>query len=187
MIILTGFGPYANYRDNVSATIVKNLDITNFNLEIRKQILPVSWNSSIKHYKDILDGVSSKPDIVLLLGIHSSKHYNLENSAWNFAFGRDIDTHIRFGAIKYKFNLSLQTILDIKKLYAILKNRINVKFSNFPGFYLCNYIYYWALSLSSDQYPVLFIHIPHNESVSKGIEIISKLIKIIIQIDKQPV
>ena len=177
MIILTGFGPYNNYRDNVSNKVVQALDITDFNIQIRKLILPVSWNSSVRHYKEILNKLSSTPNIVILLGIHSSKHYCLENLAWNFAFGKDIDNRIKFGIIRNKFNLWLRTNLDVKRIYSMLKKQIDIKLSNFPGFYLCNYIYYWALSLSNDHYPVLFIHIPHRETISKGVENISKIIK----------
>lgn len=184
MIILTGFGPYAKYKDNVSGKIVQALDITDFNLKIKKYILSVSWNSSIRGYKEILNRASFFPHFVILLGIHSSKYYHLETRAWNFAYGNDIYNHLKFGIIKYKLNLWLKTKLDIRKMYSSLKKiETNVKLSNFPGFYLCNYLYYWALSLSNDQYPVLFIHIPYNESISKGTEIISKIIQNIISVN----
>lgn len=187
MIILTGFGPYNNYRENISNKIVNVLDNTDINIQIRKQILPVSWNSSVRQYKEILNQLSSTPDFVILLGIHSSKHYCLENIAWNFAFGKDIDNRIKFGIIRNKLNIWLKTNLDVEQIYSLLRKRINIKLSNFPGFYLCNYIYYWALSLSNNHYPVLFIHIPHRENISKSIEVISKLIKTIIIINDKRV
>jgi len=187
LIILTGFGPYSNYKNNISSKIVQALDITEFNLKIKKQILSVSWKSSVKQYKEIIKNLSSKPDNVILLGIHSSKHYYLENFAWNFAFGKDIDNQIKFGVIRYKMNLCLKTKLDLKKIYDALKDRINLKLSNFPGFYLCNYIHYWALSLSYNLYPVLFIHIPHKECVRRGTETISKIINMISLLDSQSV
>ncbi|MFX1280227.1 MAG: hypothetical protein ACFFA3_12485 [Promethearchaeota archaeon] len=182
MIILTGFGPYQSYRDNVSGLIVQEFESNNFELKIRKEILPVSWKSSIRLYKRVLQNSNMVPKCVILMGIQSSKHYSLECISWNFAFGKDIDNNFKFGVIKYKLNLLLKTSLDISSLYSKLRNRMELKLSYLPGFYLCNYIYYLALSISKYQYPVIFIHIPHKESIKRGIKAVNQIIKSTISI-----
>ncbi|MFX1346257.1 MAG: hypothetical protein ACFFBC_09235 [Promethearchaeota archaeon] len=180
MILLTGFTRYGNYKENVSGLIVKNLVFKNFN--IKKVILPVSWNLSINSYKNILNKLEEKPKIVILLGIHSNKHYHLEKFSWNIAFGQDNGNHIKFGMIEKNLRLWLKTPLNVRKLYSFLKNSIDIRISYFAGTYLCNYIYYWALLLSCNEYPALFIHIPENEKLSRGISFINMIIRTIIQI-----
>lgn len=177
MIILTGFGPYGIYKENISSLIVQNLEIVDLDITIKKEILPVIWKLCIKSYQDLINKISRKPKIVILLGIHSNKHYHLETFGWNFAFGKDNDNLIKFGIIRYKVNLYLRTILNVRGLYSLLKERIDIKLSNFAGTYLCNYLYYWALSLSNKKYPVIFIHIPNNENLNRGIGIISTIIR----------
>lgn len=179
MILLTGFGPYSNYENNISSEIVESLEIASLNLNIKKLILPVSWHFSVKKYKETLYNLSVPPDFVILLGIHPNRHYTIESHALNFTFGKDIVKRIKFGLIRYKLNLRLQTTFNLGKLISFLGHKTRVKQSVFPGFYLCNYIYYWALLLSQEEYPVLFIHIPHKELLSRGIDMISKIIKII--------
>ncbi|MFX0083652.1 MAG: hypothetical protein ACFE94_18030 [Candidatus Hodarchaeota archaeon] len=182
MILLTGFGPYGNYKENISSLIVQSLEIKDMDIEIRKEILPVSWKFSIKLYKDILNGLSKKPRIVILLGIHSNKYYHLERFSWNIALGLDIENQIKIGIIRYNARLWFKTKLNLKLLCSLVRNKMKIKLSNFAGWYLCNYIYYWALSLSDNKYPVLFIHIPHHENLSKGIETIRMIIKTIMTI-----
>jgi pyrrolidone-carboxylate peptidase len=177
LIVLTGFGPFANYKENISCSIIQSLKFNNNNLEIKKLILSVNWKYSINKYKKFLNKQLVLPQFVILLGIHSKRYYLMESYAWNFAFGNDIDNHIKFGFIKWKLNLWLKTQFNIDKILSILSNRINIKCSYFPGFYLCNYIYYWAILLSRKQYPVLFIHIPQDENLKNGTEIIYKIIQ----------
>ena len=179
MIILTGFGQYGIYKENISSLIVQNLEIEDLDIIIEKEILPVSWKLSIRTYQDLINKISRRPKIVILLGIHSNKHYYLEKLAWNFAFGKDNDNLIKFGIIRYNVHSYLRTILNVRRLYSLLKEKIDIKLSNFAGTYLCNYLYYWALSLSNKKYPVIFIHIPNNENLNRGIEIISLIIRTI--------
>ena len=182
MILLTGFSPYGNYKENISSLIVQNLEIVDLDIYIRKEILPVSWKLSIRAYQDILNRLARKPKIVILLGIHSNKHYHLEKFSWNIAFGQDIENHIKIGFIRYNLRLWLKSTLNLRKLYSLLKKKVDIKLSYFPGTYLCNYIYYWALWLSDNKYPILFIHIPDNENLNKGVEIISMIIRTLITV-----
>jgi pyrrolidone-carboxylate peptidase len=179
LIILTGFGPYANYTSNITSKIVQCLKITDIPIEIKKTILPVKWNYSVKKYQETLNNFTSSPQFVILLGIHPSRHYSLESFAVNFAFGKDIDNNIKFRLIQYKSSLFLKNEFNLRRILKVLKTEIKIKQSYFPGFFLCNYIYYWALKISKKQYPVFFIHIPHKENLTNGLKVISKIIKYI--------
>ncbi|MFX1375806.1 MAG: hypothetical protein ACFFA0_08345 [Promethearchaeota archaeon] len=177
MILLTGFGPYGKYKENISYNIVKNYEINESKMEITKVILPVSWKLGIKTYKNVLNTLPKVPNFVILLGIHSNKYYHFEYISWNFVCGKDIHNQIKFGVIKPNLNFCWKTTINVKKLYSLLKKEINIKLSYNAGTYLCNYIYYWALLLSNKKYPVLFIHIPKDEILNRGIENIRKIIR----------
>ena len=160
MIILTGFGPYGKYTTNLSSEIVKNLQDDKLIFQIVRKIIPVSWTQSIKTYKKLLSNLKSHPKLVILLGIHSNTKIHLEKFGWNFKFGDDIENKIKFAPIKINSPPWIKTILNLDLLYSNLKDKKQISISFFPGFYLCNYLYYWALYLSNKMYPVIFIHIP---------------------------
>jgi len=180
LIIITGFGPYGQFTKNLSGELVKNLNLPKYD-PIYRKILPVSWNSSIVSYKDLLSNLRSKPKLVILLGIHSSKWYHIEKFSWNLAFGNDIENKFKMGLIHYKFPLILKTIINVEKLYSYLKNVETILLSSWAGTYLCNYIYYWALKISNKQYPVIFIHIPNKEKLNSCLKSVEMIIDAIIK------
>lgn len=187
MIILTGFGPYSEFRRNVSGEIVDKLTLIDPNIRAIKKILPVSWTYSLKLYKRLLTHLDLIPKLVVLLGIHTSKFYHLENFSWNFAFGKDNNNKFKIGLIQYNYHLCLRTILNVNRLYSSLKNKVNISISYYAGTYLCNYIYYHALSLSNQKYPIIFIHIPYNEEINLGIKKIVKIIETIMSMENNVV
>jgi len=175
LIILTGFGPYGKYTTNLSGEIVKNFFFQNKKFQIIPKVLPVSWNKSIKIYKNLLSELNSLPELVVLLGIHSCNKIHLERYAWNFKIGDDIEHRIKFGPIRKLSSLWIKTIVNLNEIYINFKDKRNLSISSFPGFYLCNYLYYWALYLSKKKYPVIFIHVPEKGNIykiTKEIEII---------------
>lgn len=182
MIILTGFETYGKYSYNLSSEIVKNFKEKLDNYLIKKVILPVAWKQSIKLYKDIILKIENNPKLVILLGIHSNKSISIEKFAWNFALGNDTENRVKFGLIRLCSKLSIKTILDLKKIYSLLRDRMKIRISLYPGFYLCNYLYYWALYLSNKRYPIIFLHIPHNGKLNKYIQKIEAILKLIIRI-----
>ena len=182
MIILTGFDRYGKYSYNLSSEIVKNFKENLDDLSIKKVILPVAWKKSIKLYKEILLGIEINPKLVVLLGIHANTSISIEKIAWNFAIGNDITNKVKFGLIKLYSKPYIKTGLDLKKIYSLLRDEIKFQISYFPGLYLCNYLYYWALYLSNKSYPVIFIHIPHNGKLDRYIRKIETIIKLIIKL-----
>ena len=181
-IVLTGFGPFGKCKFNISAEIVKGFTLKIQGTPIVKKILRVNWKRSIKEYISLHDNLDYKPLLVVLLGIHSHVNFHIEKYGWNFRFGQDIDKNFKCGLIKRNLSLKIQTILDVRKIYSALRDQSNVSISVLPGFYLCNFIYYSALFLSNQEYPVLFIHVPENESLSEGIRIVELIIKSIMKI-----
>jgi len=177
LIILTGFGPYGKDTTNLSSEIVLNLELSNVDFPVVKKVFPVSWASSLNSLRNLLTHVKSNPKLVILLGIHESKEFHIEKYGWNFVFGKDIKNKFKFGLIRYKSPFILRTIMNIDKPYSYLHNKVKIAISNYSGMYLCNYIYYWALLLSGQKYPVIFIHIPHKIELDTGTKVIEKLIQ----------
>jgi pyrrolidone-carboxylate peptidase len=182
LIILTGFEPYGKSTFNLSGEIVKKLELSNVDFPVVKKVLPVIWDLSLISFKKVLTQNTSDQKIVILLGIHESKKFNIEKFGWNFAFGKDNIGKFKLGLIRYNSPFILKTKLNVNKIYSYLQFREKQKITTsiYPGLYLCNYIYYWALKLSEKKYPVVFIHIPYKIELNIGINIMEKLIKTII-------
>ncbi len=182
MIILTGFGAYNKFTSNLSGELVNEFSFKNQHFRLKKEILPVSWKRSIASYKNLLSELKSNPDLVVLLGIHSSKNFHLERIGWNLKFGKDIDRKFKVGPIKICSPPWIKSILNLNELYSYIKDISNISLSNYAGSYLCNYIYYWALYISKKEYPVIFIHIPAKGNKSEYITKFRSILKVIIKI-----
>jgi pyrrolidone-carboxylate peptidase len=183
LIILTGYAPYGKYKSNLSSEIAEEFSFKNDNFTLKKEIIPVSWKRSIDSYKNLLLKLRSKPELVVLLGIHSSKKYHLERFGWNFKIGEDIERKFKIGFIKYWYPLRIKTTLNLNKTYSYIKDKSKISISNYAGSYLCNYLYYWALYISNREYPVIFIHIPDKGNVSECVKKVRMIIKAIIKIN----
>lgn len=159
-IFVTGFEKFDNYNSNLSSDIVSNLNDEFQQFSLEKIILPVSWKRSIGLYLKFLNLNKFRPSLVILLGIHSKKRISFEKLALNWVLGKDMDGYYKIGFINIKKSLKFNTVLNLKENYKALKLNVDISISYFPGFYLCNYLYYWALDISKNKYPVIFIHIP---------------------------
>ncbi len=180
LIILTGFGPFTKAYRNLSGEIVKNFPSKIKKYPIIKRILPVSWKRCIESYKSLIATLESKPKLVVLLGIHSNKDFHLEKFSWNYKFGQDIDNTFKFGMIKHCFSFRIKTILNTNNIFYNLRDKMNILVSRFPGLYLCNFIYYWALKISNQEYPAIFVHIPESGELNKSIKNIEMIIRAIL-------
>ena len=181
-ILLTGFEKFDNYSSNLSSDIVRNFDDKFQQYSIEKIILPVSWKRSVDLYLEFFKSNELKPYLVILLGIQSKKTINLEKYALNWTFGKDMDGLYKIGFINIRKSLKFNTRLNLKEIYKALKYSLRLSISYFPGFYLCNYIYYWALDISKNKYPVIFIHIPRKGKLEDYLSYIKKIIEEILNL-----
>lgn len=181
-LILTGFGLYSHFLTNLSGEIVKGFSIRDDNFSIVKKIIPVSWKRSIRNYEELLSRLISKPLLVILLGIHSSNNFHIENMGWNFKIGKDIDKKFKFSPVKVYSRPWIKTILDLNKIYSVIGDKTNISISYFAGYYLCNYLYYWALHLSNKEYPVIFIHVPDKGNIAEYVKKVESISRAIIKI-----
>ena len=162
MIILTGFEKFSHYKFNLSERVVKNFENQLLGHQVKKKILPISWKRSISCYKSFISHLDRSPDLVILLGIHSGSTIKIERYSWNFSLGIDEDNKFRGCPIRLIPKLRIETLFNFKKINALESDEIRVEFSNFMGLYLCNHIYFNAMLISANNYPVIFIHIPNH-------------------------
>jgi pyrrolidone-carboxylate peptidase len=179
LIILTGFGSYGKYTKNLSGEVVSKFPFEYSGFQIIKKIIPVSWSQSIDIYEKLLRKTGKKPKLVILSGIHSGNKILLEKIGWNLKFGDDVENKFKFGPIKTWASPWFTSTLNLKKIYSMLEYRTEFSISYFPGFYLCNYLYYWALYISKKKYPVIFIHIPDKGNKTDIINKFKNIISII--------
>ncbi len=181
-ILLAGFEKFDKLSSNLSGDIVRYFDNKFQEYCIEKIILPVSWKRSVESYLEFFNSTKIGPSLVIIMGIHSQKRICLENFSLNCAFGKDIDGLYKIGLINIKKPLKLNTILNVKEIYKALKYSLRLSISYFPGFYICNYIYYWALDISKNKYPVIFIHIPRKGKLEDYLSYIKKIIEEILNV-----
>ena len=167
MILLTGFGPFSNFSVNLSELLCRKFKQEEFfnSNKFKIKILPVSWERSLNLYKNILTSIKSNLSIVIQLGIHEKQHISLERFTLNFSWGTDVDNRVRISPIKLGFPILQETTFPINKLSRYVKEECNIRISYFPGSYLCNYLYFWGITLSNNEYPVIFIHLPANGDI----------------------
>ena len=147
-ILLYGFGPYRQFRDNITARIINSLPRQ---AGLRKIVFPVRFSRS--QFVDALN--RHKPDIVLGLGQSSRRRIEVESRARNRQRARkNSKPHPIFTAGPK----SLATTL------AIQTGRWAGK-SNNAGDYVCNYSMYVMLAeIARRDMRVRFgfIHIPYD-------------------------
>jgi len=180
MIILTGFEKFSLFSENISESLTKSFPESIQNIQIIKKVLPVSWMDSIENYKNLLTSIKSYPNLVILTGVHSGKKILIERYAWNLTIGLDNSNKYKIGFINLTEPFRKKTSLDLERLISLINKPKKISISSFPGFYLCNYLYFWALSLGKGGYPVIFIHLPFSVNIRKLERNLVNIIKIII-------
>ncbi|TFF97453.1 MAG: hypothetical protein EU547_04255 [Promethearchaeota archaeon] len=180
MIILTGFEKFSVFSENISETLTQSFPDSIQNIPIVKKVLPVNWVDSIEEYKNSLTSIKSYPNLVILTGVYSGKKILMERYAWNLAIGLDNSNRYKLGLINLNQPIRKKTSLDLEILIYLINKPKKISVSSFPGFYLCNYIYFWALSLAKGNYPVIFIHLPSSINIKKLKRDLVNIIKIII-------
>lgn len=147
-ILLYGFGPYRQFRQNITAKIVRTLPPAT---GLKRVVFPVRFNR--RQFVEALE--RHKPDVVLGLGQSSRRTMEIETRAAN---RRRTDKKARARAIRKRGARFLPTTLD-------LKLGRDVKRSNNAGDYVCNFSMYVILEhiqRTGASIRFGFVHIPHH-------------------------
>jgi len=146
IIYITSFEPFGGRSINASTEVVKLLP--NF----KSFYLPVVWDQIPSRIKEIID---LEPDYLILTGEAGGRNevmaevlaINNSKGPDNNGVNRDNEPIISSG------NDILKTPIDLSKS--------NISLSYDAGNYLCNYSYYYALSLANGKKTkCIFVHFP---------------------------
>src|SRR6266508_4849189 len=147
-VLIYGFGPYRQFRDNISAKIVHQLPKSD---ELEKIVFPVRFNR--KQFVQALK--RNRPDAVLGLGQSSRQRIEVESSATN---RKRVRASHRPKRISTNGPTHRRTTLEIKTGQQAGK-------STNAGDYVCNYSMYVMLDHIAREHlgiPFGFVHIPHD-------------------------
>jgi pyroglutamyl-peptidase len=147
-VLIYGFGPYKQFRDNITAKIIRSLPKHS---ELSTIVFPVRYRR--RQFIEALE--RHDPDCILGLGQSSRPRIEIESRAINWR--RNSDKGPRRAIFKNK-PTCLLTTLDLKA------GRHAAKSEN-AGDYVCNYSMYVLLDYIASKkldIPFGFIHIPHD-------------------------
>jgi pyrrolidone-carboxylate peptidase len=162
-ILLYGFGPYRQFRENITAKIIKAMPTQP---GLRKVVFPVRFNRG----QFIRALVKHRPDIVLGLGQSSRKQIDIESRARNRRRARK---GVALKPIRKNGPSSLATSLK-------LELGSKARRSSNAGEYVCNYSMYVTLDHIRRQRlktMVGFVHIPHDYDARKATKLVRNLLR----------
>ena len=162
-VLVYGFGAYRQFRDNITARIIKSLPKS---AGLITEIFPVRFQrrqfiAALKRHR---------PDIVLGLGQSSRKKIDVETRARNRRRAAKSD---ELRPIFRDRPVSLPTTLKIRA-------GRSVRISNDAGAYVCNYSMYLlldAIGREGDKVSFGFIHIPHNWDLDEAVELVRRVLR----------
>lgn len=166
-LLLTGFVPFAQHKENISQEIaieLNGIQINNF--EIIGKVLPVSYQKASNMIVSLIQ--SETPDAVICLGIaeHRTK-VTPELIAINHIHSDISDNDnviIKNSIINSKGNEAYFSTLPVYKIIEKLKkNNIASEVSFSAGAFVCNLIFYELMHYCAEnkiKIPAGFIHLP---------------------------
>jgi pyroglutamyl-peptidase len=162
-VFVYGFGPYRQFRDNITARIIKSLPRTT---TLTRTIFPVRFQrrqfiAALNRYR---------PDIILGLGQSSRKHIAVESRALN---RRRATQGAERKSISKDGPKSLPTTLKFRRGRSLRK-------SNNAGDYVCNYSMYVmldAIGRDGGTTRFGFIHIPHDWNLAAAVKVVRRVLR----------
>lgn len=162
-ILLYGFGPYREFRDNITAKILKSLPPQP---GLKKVVFPVRF-----HRAQFVDAITrTKPVLILGLGQSSRRTIDVESQALNHRRSRRADKPKRIslrGPEKLKTTLELRVGRQARR-------------SSNAGDYVCNFSMYVMLDHIRGRGLDIsygFIHIPHDYEPIKATGFVAKILR----------
>ena len=179
-ILVTGFEPFGGDNRNPSGESVRMLT-TNENTEIRKLILPVSWQRAFPEIEKVWN--EWKPDALLMVGLAAgSSAIRIERIGINLCGEiADIDGLYPDGSaspsgeypiIEDGNEAFFATYRHNAILQALKAAEIPAKYSFSAGTYICNYLLYSSLAkrnLENRDMKIGFIHLPYADGQKEGV------------------
>ena len=163
-LLLTGFQPFGNYKENSSWAVAEKVAACGFEGVYVVQ-LPVTFAGVTAALRRAVE--EHCPDVILMLGQSVAIDYiKLERIAINMmdSGSPDNDGYIpEEEAILQGGEAAMFTNIRIKELrMAVEEQGIAAKVSNSAGLYVCNRLYYEALQLCKGKNGMraLFVHLP---------------------------
>ena len=161
-ILLYGFGPYRQFRDNITARIIKSLPRQ---AGLKKIVFPARF-----HRAQFVEALKRfKPDIVLGLGQSARRRIDVESQAIN---RRRTRRESKPKPISLTGPQRLNTTLQLK-----VGNHVGKSAS--AGDYVCNFSMYVMLDRirrNDLDIPYGFVHIPHDYDEKKATELVRKVL-----------
>lgn len=162
-ILLYGFGPYRQFRDNITARIIKSLPARR---GVKKVVFPVRFQhgqyvGALRRYK---------PDVVIGLGQSTRRQIEVEARAKN---RRSAGKGDKPKAIVGSGPKTRPTTLKIKSGRWIGK-------STNAGDYVCNYsmfILLQEIARKDLKIPFGFVHIPHDYEPQKASRFVQRILR----------
>lgn len=170
-LLLTGFGPFAEFEINPTESLVKDFDKKTINdYIVHSHILPVEYKCSIVKLNELIDEIS--PDAIINLGLaFDREEITPELIAINYQHSKTPDNSgevITYSKVNPSGKESFFSTLPIKAIICALEtSNIPVKLSTSAGSYVCNTVMYHCLKKTQQDKmdcPSGFIHIPPNLS-----------------------
>jgi pyroglutamyl-peptidase len=162
-ILVYGFGPYRQFQQNVTETIIRSLPVRS---GLKKIVFPVRFDP--RQFVEALDRF--KPDVVLGLGQSSRRKLDVESRAIN---------HKRAGRIA-----KLRPILPRGRrlLKTTLEPRLGreARRSTNAGDYVCNFSMYVMLEhivRNGSKIPYGFVHIPYHYDPVRARRLVERVLR----------
>jgi pyrrolidone-carboxylate peptidase len=162
-ILLYGFGLYGEFRDNITARIIRSLAPRS---GLKKIVFPVRFRR-----KQFVDAVTQfKPEIILGLGQSSRCRIDVETQAVNRRRGRSTDPSKAI------------TPHGLERLKTTLKLKLGrqARRSSDAGDYVCNFSMYVMLDhIRRDGTDIRygFMHIPHDYNFEKAAGLVERIVR----------
>ncbi|MEO5713287.1 MAG: pyroglutamyl-peptidase I [Luteolibacter sp.] len=163
-ILVTAFGPFDGRLENASSLALRGL--MEIFPQLRTRILPVDSVVAPARLRQALKTI--RPDALVMLGeAAGSREIRLETTAWNELDFRIPDIAGRQPSLRpvvATAPASLSSTLPLEAIHQKLtKLGHGVRFSDDPGRYLCNQVFFTArhfLDIGNIPCPAGFIHLP---------------------------
>lgn len=172
-VIITGFEPYWDYSDNSSWAVAKEVAAYFVDgVDISIEQMPVSFSRVAYSLREAIE--KHNPNLIIMLGQSGgSDKVKLERVALNMMDAKfaDNDGYIpNEEPIDEGGDSALFCNLPIKALRGKIEEQgVKVKISNSCGLYVCNRLYYEALSRCKEQQMrAIFVHLPFYEGQSSA-------------------